>query len=128
MISSKSPYQIVIIKGIFSGLGSIIIGLILSERITDWLYVCYALILGFFAYGLSVFFYVLAQRRLKASKTAVFYSLSPFISVLLSLIIFQDMPSYFFFIALGLMAVGFVFTSLDKIKEDKKEAKEVTLS
>lgn len=73
-ISDKNPFQIVILKGIFSGLGSVFIGLILKEHIGNSLYIIYALILGFVAYGLSVFMYVKAQHTLGVAKTSVFYS------------------------------------------------------
>jgi len=105
-ISSKDPMQIVIIKGIFSGLGSIIIGFIIGERITYLWAIFAVLIVGFIAYGLSIFFYVHAQRTLGAAKTSAYYAVAPFIGTLLSLIIFQTLPSYNYFIALAIMIVG----------------------
>ena len=63
-ISEKNPFQIVIIKGVFSGFGSLIIALFLRENIGNYIYVLYALLLGFISYGLSVFTYVVAQRYL----------------------------------------------------------------
>ena len=63
-ISSKSTYQIVMFKGIFSGLGSFIIALILKEKFPQIQYVLYAMALGFVAYGLSIFLYVRAQNEL----------------------------------------------------------------
>ena len=118
-ISDKNTYQIVIIKGLFSGIGSIIIGLIFSETITNWLYVGFALILGFVSYGLSVFFYVLAQSKLGASKTSAYYALSPFIGVILSFILFMSIPNYLFFIALPIMIIGTIFISKDKLVKEK---------
>ena len=63
-LSSKDPLEIVLLKGIFSGSGSLIIGLCLGERITSWWCVAAVLAVGFVAYGMSVFFYVYAQRLL----------------------------------------------------------------
>ncbi|MDE6407116.1 MAG: DMT family transporter, partial [Anaeroplasmataceae bacterium] len=51
-ISSKDPLQIVFLKGIFSGLGSIIIGLCIGERVTVLWSVFAVLGVGFVAYGL----------------------------------------------------------------------------
>lgn len=105
-ISSKDPMQIVLIKGIFSGLGSVIIGLCLGERVTlPWSIVA-VLLVGFVAYGLSIFFYVYAQRLLGAARTSAYYAIAPFIGTLLSLAIFGELPPYTYFLALGLMAVG----------------------
>ena len=38
-ISSKNPFQIVILKGLFSGVGSLIIGIILKESISNYIFV-----------------------------------------------------------------------------------------
>ncbi len=105
-ISSKDPLQIVLLKGIFSGLSSIIIGLCFGERITAVWSIFAVLGVGFVAYGLSIFFYVHAQRLLGAARTSAYYAIAPFIGALLSLIIFQTIPNYTFFISLGLMIVG----------------------
>jgi drug/metabolite transporter (DMT)-like permease len=117
-ISKKNPFQIVILKGIFSGLGSLIIGLIIGERCTNWIYICYGLLLGFVSYGLSVFLYVIAQRYLGAAKTSSFYAIEPFIGCILSFIILKENPYYTFYIALGIMAIGLIFVILDRTNEN----------
>ena len=61
---------------------------------------------GFVAYGLSIFFYVYAQRSLGAARTSAYYAVAPFIGTLLSLLIFGEIPPYTYFIALALMVVG----------------------
>lgn len=113
-ISSKDPQQIVLLKGIFSGLGSLAIGLAIGERVTAVWSVFAVLGVGFVAYGLSIFFYVYAQRYLGAARTSAYYAVAPFLGTALSLIIFRDMPHYTYFIALGLMAIGAWLSSQDK--------------
>ena len=113
-ISFKDPQQIVLLKGIFSGLGSLVIGLIIEERVTVLWSVFAVLGVGFVAYGLSIFFYVYAQRYLGAARTSAYYAVAPFLGTALSLIIFRDMPHYTYFIALGLMAIGAWLSSQDK--------------
>ena len=113
-LSDKDPLQIVVVKGLCSGAGSIIIGLILGERITAWWSILAVLGVGFVAYGLSIFFYVYAQRMLGAARTSAYYAVAPFIGAFLSLIIFRDMPKYTYFIALALMIVGAWLCSSDE--------------
>ena len=113
-LSSKDPLQIVMLKGIFSGLGSIVIGLCLGERIEKLWSVFAVLLLGFVAYGLSIFFYVYAQRMLGAARTSAYYAVAPFIGTLLSLIIFKSLPHYTYFIALGLMIIGAFLCAKDE--------------
>ncbi len=119
-LSDKDPLEIVVVKGLCSGAGSVIIGLILGERITVWWSVLAVLGVGFVAYGLSIFFYVYAQRNLGAARTSAYYAIAPFIGTLLSLIIFRDMPPYTYFAALALMIVGAWLCSSDKPLFKKK--------
>lgn len=119
-ISSKDPLQIVLLKGFFSGFGSIIIGLIIGERVTYLWSVFATLAVGFVAYGLSIFFYVYAQRILGAARTSAYYAIAPFIGVLFSLIIFRELPENLFFVALFLMMIGAWLSSDDKPLFNKK--------
>ena len=113
-ISSKDPLQIVLLKGIFSGLGSVAIGLCIGERVTVLWSVFAVLGVGFVAYGLSIFFYVYAQRILGAARTSAYYAVAPFIGTLLSFAFFPEMPDHTYFIALGLMIIGAWLSSRDK--------------
>lgn len=113
-ISSKDPLQIVLLKGIFSGLGSVIIGLCIGERIEGIWSVVAVLCVGFVAYGLSIYFYVYAQRLLGAARTSAYYAVAPFIAVILSLVIFREIPDNTYFVALILMVVGAWLSSQDK--------------
>ena len=122
-LSAKDPLEIVLLKGIFSGLGSVSIGFVLGERITHLWSVFAVLGVGCVAYGFSIFVYVYAQRLLGAARTSAYYAVAPFIGALLSLAIFREMPPYTFFIALMLMAVGAWLCSSDKpvfLKNNKK--------
>ena len=111
VLSSKDPLQLVVIKGLGSGFGSLFLALTLGQRVAEISYVLMALVLGFFAYGLSVFFYVHAQRTLGAAKTSTYYAVAPFIGVVLSLLIFRQLPSLTFMMALSLMLLGAYFAS-----------------
>jgi len=119
MMSSKDPLEIVVLKGFGSGLGSLIISFILKEGTDNIKYIILALVLGFLTYGLSVFFYVYAQRELGAAKTSTYYAVSPFIGAFLSLLIFKEIPTGTFIIALVIMIIGTYFASTEKsIKGD----------
>ena len=53
-ISEKSTYEIVLLKGIFSGGGSFIIALLLGDKIPAAKYIVAVIMLGYVAYGLSI--------------------------------------------------------------------------
>ena len=113
-LSEKDPLEIVLVKGICSGFGSICIGLCLGERVTALWSVLAVLAVGFVAYVLSIFFYVYAQRLLGAARTSAYYAVAPFIGTLVSLIIFRETPPTTYFAALGLMVVGAWLSAQDK--------------
>lgn len=114
MLSVKDPLQVVIIKGFGSGLGSLLISFIIKETSTNIAYIIATLLLGFVAYGLSIYFYVYAQRELGAAKTSAYYAIAPFIGVALSFIIFLQMPTITFIIALLIMVIGTYFASTER--------------
>jgi len=82
------------------------IAFVLNDLSYDIIYIVLSLILGFFAYGLSIYFYVTAQRQLGASRTSAFYAIAPFIGVGLSFMIYSDLITYTFMIALIIMVIG----------------------
>lgn len=112
-LSIKDPLQVVVIKGFGSGTGSLLIALAIHERVSNWLYIFAALLLGFLAYGMSIFFYIYAQRYLGAAKTSAYYAIAPFIGAGLSLLIFRDVPTLTFLVALAIMLVGTYLASID---------------
>lgn len=112
-LSEKDPLQIVVVKGIGSGVGSLCIALAIGENFGEMPYILTTLLLGFVAYGLSIFFYVHAQRELGAAKTSAYYAIAPFVGTALSLVIFRELPNTTFFIALGIMIVGAYLAGTD---------------
>lgn len=117
-LSVKDPMQVVILKGFGSGTGSLLISLFVGETAVKLPYLLLTLLLGFVAYGLSIYLYVYAQRYLGAAKTSAYYAIAPFIGALLSLLIFQELPTPYFLLAVSIMMVGTYFASTD----DKKLA------
>ena len=101
------------VKGTFSGLGSVIVGLVCGQRIHYLWAIPLVLLLGFVAYGLSIYYYVYAQRLLGAARTSAYYAVAPFIGAFLSLIIFREVPGVLFLAALALMAAGAWLSSGD---------------
>ena len=130
-LSSKDPLQIVIIKGFGSGLGALLLGVIFglpliaasagSAGVTDSLItgktlvqIGGALLLGFLSYGLSIYFYVHAQRWLGAARTSLYYAAAPFIGAAASFLLLHENPGLAFLIGAALMLIGTVLAQLEK--------------
>ena len=116
MISNKSSIEIVVIKGTFSGLGSLIVALTMGESIPSILWILCVLLLGFVAYGLSIYFYVLAQKDLGAAKTSAYYSVAPFLGVAFGMLILGERPAIQFYVALAVMIISTYFMIKDTIE------------
>ncbi len=116
MLSNKSSIEIVVIKGTFSGLGSLIVALTTGESIPALPWLACVLLLGFVAYGLSIYFYVMAQKDLGAAKTSAYYSIAPFLGVVFGMVILGERPAMQFYIALAVMLVSTYFMIRDTIE------------
>lgn len=112
-LSDKDPLEIVVIKGFGSGLGALGIAFATGEGLPALGAVFGALALGFVAYGLSIYFYIYAQRDLGAAKTSTYYAVAPFIGAALSLLIFAELPGAAYLVALAVMAAGTWLASRD---------------
>ncbi len=118
-ISNKSSYQIVIIKGLGSGISSCIIAFLIGEQFPDMKYIAFALFLGFVAYGLSIFVYVRAQKILGAAKTSAFYAVAPFVGSFLAFVLVGEKIYMNYWIALSVMVIGVAFAIVDTIKKER---------
>lgn len=114
-ISSKNTYEIVVLKGVFSGLGSLMIAFVMHEEIPKVKYILAAMLLGFFAYGFSIFMYVRAQNVLGAAKTSAYYAVAPFVGSFLSYLFFKETLSWTYLAALAVMITGTLLVVLDTL-------------
>ena len=112
-LSSKSTYQIVMLKGLCSGLGALVIALVKKESFPGIGYIAIALALGFVAYGLSIFVYVRAQNVLGAAKTSAYYAVNPLIGSLLAFVFLSESLSWMYVIALIVMVIGSALVVVD---------------
>lgn len=116
-LSNKNTYVIVFIKGIFSGLGSLIVALCLKEEFAHIGFILLAMLLGFVSYGLSIFFYIKAQGVIGAAKTSAYYSVAPFIGTFLSFLILNEKLSWTYFLGLIIMIAGTILVVIDTLSK-----------
>lgn len=120
-ISTKSSEEIVLIKGIFSGLGSIVVAFAAGESLPSWTGIGLSMLLGFVSYGLSINFYILAQKQLGAAKTSAFYSMSPFFGVGFSFLLLRERPALRFYVGLAIMLVATAVMAWDTLTDGRAE-------
>jgi drug/metabolite transporter (DMT)-like permease len=105
-ISGKDPLAIVAWKGLVAGAFSFFLSLFLGNSIPSVLVITGTLILGFVSYGLSTMLFIRSMRGLGAARTSALYGMAPLAGVLLSIVIFGELPSFLFIIAAILMIGG----------------------
>ncbi len=74
-----------------------------------------AMLLGFVAYGLSIFAYIRAQSVLGAAKTSAYYAAAPFIGAFLSFAILRESLTASYLVALAVMLAGSVLVVQDTL-------------
>lgn len=120
-LSQKSAVQVVAVKGIFSGLGSLLVAFLSGEAFPDLRSLLLSMALGFLSYGLSIFLYVRAQSVLGAARTSAFYSINPFLAAAFSLLLLRQPLSPAYPYALILMLLGLFLTVQETLTEVRTE-------
>jgi drug/metabolite transporter (DMT)-like permease len=107
-ISAKDPLIIVTIKGLAAGGFSLGMAMVLGNKLPPWEVILAALGLGCLSYGVSIVLFIHALRGLGAARTSALFSTAPLAGMILSLLIFRDLPSWLFLVALPLMLIGII--------------------
>ncbi len=105
-IADRDPMQIVTIKGFGSGTGALVIAFAVGETLPEFVSIGIILLLGYVAYGLSIYCYTYAQRTIGAALTSTYYALAPFIGAILSIILLGEPITIKLIIASIIMAAG----------------------
>lgn len=121
-ISDKNTYQIVTIKGFGSGIGALFMAFILGEKLPEIKYIPPVLLLGFVAYGLSIFTYIRAQKTLGAAKTSAYYAVAPFIGAFLSFVLLKESLTCAYIVALVVMIAGTMLVVSENLHNSKKNS------
>jgi len=113
-ISAKDPLVTVMLKGLGAGSFSLALALILGVGFPSWKVVLGALVLGSLSYGASIVLFIHALRGLGAARTSALFSTAPIAGILLSILIFRELPGWLFLAALPLMVLGAWFLVNDE--------------
>ncbi len=114
-VSNKNPGVTLGTLGLSGGVITLGIALIMGQASTSFVPIVVELSIGVVSYGIALILFIYAERFIGTAKTSAFFSIAPFIAIILSLIIFSEKPNYTFFIGLALMVVGTIFASMDVI-------------
>jgi len=105
-VSSADAVLIAGSKGLVAGVINISLALALGLTLPAYSKISYALLVGFFGYGVSLVLFVLALRGLGTARTGAYFSTAPFIGAAIAIIFFHESTSLLFWVAVVLMSIG----------------------
>jgi drug/metabolite transporter (DMT)-like permease len=105
-ISAKDPLMIVTLKGLGAGSFSLGMALVLGNQLPAPGIILGALILGSLSYGLSIVLFIHAMRGLGAARTSTLFNTAPLAGMILSFLLFRELPGVLFLLAFPLMLIG----------------------
>ncbi len=105
-ISTRDPLMIGVTKGLVAGSFSLVLALVLGNRMPSLYIVLGAMLLGSVSYGLSVVLFIISMRTLGAARTSAWFGIAPFAGAAISFLVFRNNPGVTFLISLPLMVLG----------------------
>lgn len=105
-ISGRDPFQIVAVKTGVAAAVNISLAVVRGEAGASWGVVGGALVLGAFAYGISILLDAYALRLLGAAREAAIFATAPFAGAVLAVPLLDESWTGLDLVAAGVMAVG----------------------
>ncbi|OGA97046.1 MAG: hypothetical protein A3E79_14760 [Burkholderiales bacterium RIFCSPHIGHO2_12_FULL_61_11] len=94
------------VKGLAAGTTNLLLAFLAGAALPNALKVSAAMGVGFFAYGVSLAFFVVALRHLGASRAGAYFSTAPFVGALFSVLFLAEPITWQLLAAALLMALG----------------------
>ncbi|HKA53979.1 MAG TPA: EamA family transporter, partial [Candidatus Binatia bacterium] len=105
-VAAGDPLQIAGLKGLIAGAVNLTLARAAGVNLPGFLTVVTAAVVGFFGYGVSLAFFVLALRHVGTARTGAYFSVAPFIGAALAVLVLGERPTLSFLAAAGLMGIG----------------------
>ena len=105
-VADRDPGQVVVVKAALGAAVTTALALAWGEMLPPWQAALALLAVGATGYGLSLRFYLLAQRHFGAARTGSVFAFAPFIGALGAFALGERSVSWMLIAGGGLMAVG----------------------
>jgi drug/metabolite transporter (DMT)-like permease len=107
-LADRDPGQVVLSKATLGAAGSVALALLFREHLPPWSSLIGLLVVGATGYGLSLRFYLLAQRAFGAARTGSMFAFAPFIGAAIAIALGDKTGGWGTAIGALLMMVGVV--------------------
>ena len=105
-VADRDPGQVVMFKGAFGAMATMLVAFAIGEPVPGLGPALALLAVGATGYGLSLRFYLLAQRAFGAARTGSVFAFAPFVGALLAFILGERGASIWMLVGTVLMASG----------------------
>lgn len=105
-VSTNDAVLVACIKGLIAGLGNTTLALLTGAGMPEAPVLALAAVVGFLGYGVSLSLFVVGLRTLGTARAGAYFSVAPLFGVVLSLLIWPQIPGGLFWGAALLMAGG----------------------
>jgi drug/metabolite transporter (DMT)-like permease len=105
-VADRDPGQVVLVKAALGAAVTTALALAWGEALPRWQAALALLVVGATGYGLSLRFYLLAQRRFGAARTGSVFAFAPFIGALGAFALGERSASWLLLAGGGLMVAG----------------------
>ena len=107
-VADRDPGQVVMFKGALGAVATTLMAVVLGEPVPVLLPSLALLTVGATGYGLSLRFYLLAQRAFGAARTGSVFAFAPFVGALFAFLLGERSGSAWMLVGAVLMASGIV--------------------
>jgi drug/metabolite transporter (DMT)-like permease len=105
-VASRDPGQVVMWKGVLGAAATTLIAVVLGEPVPGLSSACGLFAVGATGYGLSLRFYLLAQRAFGAARTGSVFAFAPFVGAAFAFVLGERNGSMWMLVGAVLMASG----------------------
>jgi len=107
-----SPQTVTFVKGIVAGTVNLLIGCILSGNAIPIDNIFEAIIVGIFAYGISIMLYVTSAQNIGATRSQILFSTAPVWGVILSYLLVHEPFHWVHLISIALLSLAVIISNL----------------
>lgn len=113
-LSARDPGQIVMLKGVIGAGATVLLAFAFKEPVPRLLPGLGLLLVGATGYGLSLRFYLLAQRSFGAARTGSVFAFAPFVGALLAVVLGERVGSWWMLAGAVLMIAGILIHLVER--------------
>ena len=112
LTDGASPQTVTFVKGIVAGSVNLIIGCLIAGQTMALGNLVPAIIVGIFAYGISIVLYVTSAQNIGATRSQILFSTAPIWGVLLAYLFVHEPFQWVHFISIFLLTLAVIVTNL----------------